>query len=215
MKYCLFLVFCVQFLPTYAQNPFIRVKKQILYDEVSTDTLENIEGVTALTIFQDDFDNTIWVSPEKQCVKMTTTSDKTYAGASSLRLTWDKVTGGCSWLGLGFGWNNWQSKDLGSIVDNAAIQMQVRSANGTFSNLPVAFALEDYAGTQAYYGFNKTLVKGDFTDTEWRTVTIPLSNFPFEEQDFDVFKVKQFMIQLEGDGDIFLDDIKIVKLPRP
>jgi hypothetical protein len=38
-----------------------------------------------------------------------------------------------------------------------------------------------------------------------------LSKFPFKAKDADVSKVKQLIIQLEADGDIYLDAIKIVK----
>ena len=98
-------------------------------------------------------------------------------------------------------------------VTDAAIQMQVKAVKGSFSNLPVAFAFEDYAGVQSYFGFNKTLVSGNFTDTTWQTVRIPLRNFPFERNNADMSKIKQFMVQLEGDGDIYLDDIRIVRIP--
>ena len=36
--------------------------------------------------------------------------------------------------------------------------------------------------------------------------------FSFEKSDFNIESVKQFMIQLEGDGDIYLDNIKFIKL---
>jgi hypothetical protein len=92
--------------------------------------------------------------------------------------------------------------------------MKVKSVKGSFSNLPVAFAIEDYTGVQSYYGFNSSLASGLFNDQTWTTVTIPLKNFPFERNDADLGKVKQFMIQLEGDGDIYLDDIRIVSLVK-
>ena len=65
---------------------------------------------------------------------------------------------------------------------------------------------------QSYYGFQKPLASGTFNDKTWTTVTIPLSNFDFKKSDFNIESVKQFMIQLEGDGDIYLDNIKFIKL---
>ena len=53
---------------------------------------------------------------------------------------------------------------------------------------------------------------GEFTDSTWTTVLIPLSKFPFEAKDFDLERVKQFIIQLEGDGNIYLDEIKFIKI---
>lgn len=196
------------------QQAFVQFKTQELYEEIDRNKPENIDGFTALTIFGDDLDNTVWASPEKNCVTLAQQNIQLYKGNGALHVKWDKITGGCTWIGIGFGWNNWQPKDMSGLSDDTAIQLQVRSVSGTFSNLPVAFALEDYTGTQAFCGFNKTMVTSDFNDTEWRTVTIPLRKFPFLEKDFDDSKVKQFIIQLEADGDIYLDNICLVKLEK-
>ena len=214
MKKILFLLLCAN--AVFAQKTaFVQVKTQELYAEPTTETEPNINGFKEVIVFDNDMDNTVWVSPEKQCVTLSKEYAQTYSGNAALHVKWDKVMGGCKWLGIGFGWNNWQPKDMLDVVNEAALQFQVKSVKGTFSNLPVAFAFEDYSGVQSYYGFNKTLVAGDFTATEWRTVTVPLRNFPFENNDADLAKVKQFIIQLEGDGDIYLDDIRIVPIARP
>ena len=97
------------------------------------------------------------------------------------------------------------------ITQSAAVQLQIKSAKGSFSNLPVAFAFEDYQGTQIYAGFEKSMVKTLFTDTAWTTVTIPLTKFRFDRADFNAEQVKQFIIQWEADGDIYLDDIKLIR----
>jgi hypothetical protein len=202
--------------PLFAQKTaFVQVKTQELYAETPITTDLSINGFKETIVFDNDMDNTVWVSPEKQCVTMTKEYAQTYSGNAALHIKWDKIAGGCKWIGIGFGWNNWQPKDMIDVINDAALQFQVKSVKGRFSNLPVAFAFEDYSGVQSYFGFNKTLVAGDFTATEWRTVTVPLRSFPFENNDADLSKVKQFMIQLEGDGDIYLDDIRIVPLARP
>ncbi len=215
-KTILFLLFCATTTSIFAQKTaFIQAKTQELYDEMPAETEQGINGFKELVVFGDDYDNTVWVSPEKQCVTLEKENVQTYEGKGALHVKWDKVTGGCKWIGIGFGWNNWQPKDMGEVVATCALQFKVKAAKGSFSNLPVAFAFEDYTGVQSYYGFNKTLVAGDFNDKEWRTVTVPLSNFPFEGNDADISKIKQFIMQLEGDGDIYLDDIRIVSIPRP
>ncbi len=170
-----------------------------------------IDGFTATTIFDESIDKSFWVSPETQCVTAEKESQNTLSGTTALHIKWDKITGGCDWIGIGFGWNNWQPKDISQILDQASIEFYVKSAHGTFKNLPVAFALEDYTGVQSYYGFTPELVDGDFREDVWRKVSIPLSLFPFDQKDGDPSLVKQFMIQLEGDGDIYLDKINIVR----
>lgn len=191
---------------------FMAIQSKSLYDATSSNDANEIDGFKALYIFKDDFDKSVWVSPETQCVTMSAESKNVFADKSALHVKWDKIKGGCKWIGIGFGWNNWVAKDMLDIADNCAVQMQVKAAKGSFSNLPVAFAFEDYGGVQTYYGFQKPLASGTFNEQTWTTVTIPLSNFDFKKGDFNLESVKQFMIQLEGDGDIYLDNIKFIRL---
>lgn len=189
----------------------MQLKPMALYDQMPMEDTNAILGFKAVAIYANTFDNTVWSSPEKQCVSLSKENKIVYEGTEALHVKWDKITGGCNWIGIGFGWNNWQAKDITEIVEVASIQMKFRSVQGSFKNFPVAFALEDYTGVQTYYGFNASLASGVFTDNAWTTVTIPLSKFPFKAKDADVSKVKQLIIQLEADGDIYLDAIKIVR----
>ena len=197
-----------------SKNSIVQMQSKELYDTPELVDSTSINGFKNSLIYADDLSNEIWVSPEKQCVTMEKNSQVVFLGEASLHFKWDKVTNGCKWIGLGFGWSNWQPKDMNEVVGESAIQMKVKSVKGAFSNLPVAFAIEDYTGVQSYYGFNSSLASGLFNDQTWTTVTIPLKNFPFERNDADLGKVKQFMIQLEGDGDIYLDDIRIISLVK-
>ena len=194
-----------------ACRPFVHVQQRALYDVGSTNSLNEINGFNALQIFQDDYDNSVWVSPEKQCIQLERVSLPLYAGQGALHVKWDKVSGGCTWLGTGFGWNNWLPKDMLDIIREAAVQIHIKSAKGSFYNLPVAFAFEDYQGTQIFAGFEKSMTNASFTDSTWTSVTIPLSKFRFDRSDFNAEQVKQFIIQWEGEGDIYLDDIKLIR----
>ena len=210
-NHILFLFFaCSMFL--FSCKSYVSIQQKSLYDADVKSDVEEIDGFKAVYIFKDDFDKSVWVSPETQCVVMQSETKNIFADKSALHVKWDKIKGGCKWIGIGFGWNNWVAKDMMDIADNCAVQMQVKSAKGSFTNLPVAFAFEDYGGVQSSYGFQKPLASGAFNDKTWTTVTIPLSNFDFKKSDFNIESVKQFMIQLEGDGDIYLDNIKFIKL---
>ncbi len=187
----------------------LRLSDQKLYAIETPEDTNAIGDFKATVIFDEVIDKSFWVSPETQCVTAEKTTE-THSGETALHIKWDKISGGCDWIGMGFGWSNWQPKDLSQILSIAHIEFYVKSVHGSFKNLPVAFAIEDYTGVQSYYGFNYDLVDGEFTDDTWRKVTIPLSAFPFAQKNGDPTLVKQFMIQLEGDGDIYLDDIKIV-----
>ncbi len=189
----------------------VKMARQDLYAVDREVSATEINGFRATSIFDESMDKSFWVSPEKQCVTAQAENKMKYSGEKSLHLKWDKISGGCDWIGIGFGWNNWRPKDISQIIDIASIEFYVRSAHGSFRNLPVAFALEDYTGVQTYYGFNYDLVEGEFTEETWQKVRIPLSKFPFDEKGADPSLIKQFMIQLEGDGDIYLDNINIVR----
>lgn len=195
------------------RSGWVRPEVRNLYDSMPASNTASLNGFSELSIFSDYMDNSVWVSKEAACVRMAQESKNTFSGPGSLHLTWDKISGGCNWIGLGFGWNSWAPKDMNDVVDSAAIQMQIKSVKGSFSNLPVAFGLEDYAGGQAWYGFNRGLTNGTFNDSSWTAVTIPLKNFPFSANDVDLGKMKQLIIQLEGDGAIYLDNIHIIRYP--
>jgi hypothetical protein len=194
-----------------AGKSIVQVQQKGLYDNTVVNT-NDIEGFKAVYIFKDDFDKSVWVSPDPQCVTMNAETKNVFADNGALHVTWDKPKGGCKWIGIGFGWNNWAGKNMIDIADITAVQMQVKSVKGSFSNFPVAFAFEDYGGVQSYFGFQKQLASGTFNDSTWTSVTIPLSKFDFSKSDFNIENVKQFMIQLEGDGDIYLDNIKFIRL---
>jgi hypothetical protein len=54
------------------------------------------------------------------------------------------------------------------------------------------------------------MAPGGFNDSQWTQLVLPLRAFPFRENDADNSKIKQLIIQLEGDGDIYLDRIRII-----
>ena len=202
-------LFCVHCLSC---NTVMNIQKKDLYDTSLSNDANEIDGFKAIYIFKDDMDKSVWASPETQCVEMKSEIKNVYADNGALHIKWDKIKGGCKWIGIGFGWNNWMSKNMIDISESTAVQMQVKSVSGSFSNLPVAFAFEDYGGVQTYFGFQKKLAAGNFNDTSWTSVTIPLSNFDFKKNDFNIENVKQFIIQLEGDGNVYLDNIKFIRL---
>jgi hypothetical protein len=197
-----------------ACNSVLEVQQKALYDDPLTAADTVLGGFKASAIFKDDYDKSVWVSPEVQCVQMASEKVVFKEGNASLKVNWDKIKGNCKWIGIGFGWNNWMAKDMSDIAEEAAVSFSVKSVKGNFKNLPVAFAFEDYSGVQCYYGFRQDMAPNGFNDSAWTSVVIPLEKFNFKSKDFDLEKVKQFIIQLEGDGAVYIDDIKIISFPR-
>jgi hypothetical protein len=197
-----------------ACKPVMEVQQKALYDNAFTVEDTALGDFKASAIFKDDYDKSVWVSPEVQCVQMASEKVVFKEGNASLKVNWDKIKGNCKWIGVGFGWNNWMAKDMSDIADEAAVSLSVKAVSGNFKNLPVAFAFEDYSGVQCYYGFRQEMAPAGFNDSTWTSVVIPLEKFNFKARDFDTEKVKQFIIQLEGDGAVYIDDIKIISFPR-
>lgn len=193
---------------------WVKMEPQGLYDlESPTDTFA-CNGFKSVNIYSDDTGSEVWVSKETHCVTLERVSKPVTEGSYALHIKWDKVTGGCAWIGMGFGWEDWQAKDMSGLLYDASVQLKVRAVKGSFSNLPVAFAFEDYTGVQTYCGFNAKQASGRFTDQAWTTVTIPLADFPFIRNGAELSKIKQFMIQLEGAGDVYVDDIRLIPHSR-
>ncbi len=182
-------------------------QRQGLYDYYEKDLTASINGFTQLTIFENQMSDEVWSTEGRECVDLTINQDTkdTY-----LKLKWNKDQESCDWVGIGFGWDFWSSKDMGQILACAAIEMEIRSKDKVLTNLPWAFCLEDYAGGQAWTGFNKSFAPEGQISKEWTKVIIPLSAFPFEAFDCDPGNIKQLMIQLFAQDAVEINAIRIV-----
>lgn len=213
-KLIIFLLLFAQLGNIFAQKSVISLQKANLYEDNSQKETANINGFTALDLFHEDIDNSVWVSPEKQCIKMELYKELAQDGKYSIHLTWDKSVEGCKWIGMGFGWNAWEPKELSLVSEIGAIQFYVRSFKDTLKSLPWAIALEDYSGVQAYTGFSKDYLESPITADKWTRVQIPIKRFPIEAFDLDLTLIKQFIIQLDGEGEVLVDNFSIVALPQ-
>jgi len=171
---------------------------------------QGIGNFYALNIYDDNITSEIWFSENQKCLDVSVAKDVYYSGNSSLLLKWNKNADNCGWTGIGFGWDGWAPKDLSQIIDVAAIQLKVKSVKGPLGGLPLAAALEDYSGEQAWLGFSRNTIQGMITDTAWTTVILPLSQFDWNKDQASPFNIKQFVIQFESQGAIYVDEIKIV-----
>ncbi|MEK0420419.1 MAG: hypothetical protein EBV15_00230 [Bacteroidetes bacterium] len=190
----------------------LRFKKQQLYDESNGSVPAQIGGFSALGVFDESMGSEVWFSKEKACVSVSKSDRLPYTGQFCLHAQWDKIAGGCKWIGMGIGWDNWQPKDISSIVDSAAIQIMLRSETDTLKTLPLALALEDYTGAQCFIGFSPRYLMGNkIMPGGWTAAIIPLSEFPFERFNASAAMIKQFIIQFEADGNVYMDDIRLIR----
>ncbi|GAB5556760.1 MAG: hypothetical protein SchgKO_09730 [Schleiferiaceae bacterium] len=162
-------------------------------------------------IYADYMTSEIWFTKSDPCLSVNTTESAAYQGELGLHLKWDKNAIGCPWLGMGFGWDNWTGKDLSEIKNTGAIEFYVRMLEGSRPSLPWAMALEDFSGSQAWLGVSANAVKAEAITTEWTRIELPLSEFNWDEQDADAGNIKQILIQFEADGELFMDEIRLVE----
>ena len=166
----------------------------------------NIRGFNQLTIFEESLGD-FWTSENATCIsgKLVDSEEK-----KILHVEWNKDQNGCDWVGMGFGWSGWSGKDLSYVLDTLAIELIVRSTGDDFTNIPWAFCLEDYSGGQAWLGYNTSFLKDETISKEWTKVLVPLSLFPFEDDDVDASNIKQLLIQTFAEGEIEIESIKLV-----
>lgn len=166
----------------------------------------NVRGYTQLDIF-DGSTADFWTSEGRQCIQAELSSSEQ---SNTLNLEWNQGAENCDWVGMGFGWDGWTAKDLAYVVDTLAIELITRTSKGETNNIPWAFCLEDYAGGQAWLGFQRKFLKAEVIDENWQKVEIPLSLFPFEQFQVDASNIKQLLIQVFGDGQLEIQSIKLI-----
>ena len=188
----------------------VSLKPTTLFDAPS-DTAEpaHIENFYALTVLKDKLNSEVWFTPNVNCIEVENSPITKYAGTSAIHLKWDKQEGGCDWIGMGIGWDGWAPKDLSMIMNKAAIQFKAYTDGGKIVSLPLAAAMEDYGGKQAWIGFAaKYIVHNDGED--WATITLPLNDFGWDEFGADETNVKQMIIQFEAAGNVYFDEMTVV-----
>jgi hypothetical protein len=160
-------------------------------------------------IFHDVMTSEFWTSTA-ECLYADAIPEAGYNSPVGIYVKWDRLTFGCPWQGIGFGWDNWTGKDLSEIKNEAAIEFYVRMPKGERKSLPWAAGLEDFTGAQAWLGLNPNTQMADKITEEWSRVVLPLSEFNWNEQNADPGNIKQLIIQMDAEGEIYIDEIRIV-----
>lgn len=204
-KLLIFVAFWILVLPA-----CVGFKSNTMFDQ-SADKPEppHIENFYALTVLKDKLNSEVWFTPNVECIKVTNSESQKFEGTSALHLKWDKQEGGCDWIGMGIGWDGWAPKDFSMIMNKAAIQFKAYSEGGRIKALPLAAAMEDYGGKQAWIGFASKYISYQ-PNEDWATITLPIGDFGWQEFGADETNVKQMIIQFEAAGDVYFDDIKVV-----
>ena len=192
----------------------IQIKDASLYDGVEVEPIppkpEKIELAVEPEIFAEDATNFWTPEDDGDCTVGEVTSEVVHSGERALAISWNRDPKACKWAGFGLGWDDWAGKDLTDVYDHAAIQMYIRSKEGTMFGLPIVLTLEDYSGNMAWSYTGNKYFERYFIDEEWQAVTVPLNTFDLEEDGLDLGNIKQLMFELQQAGSIYIDDIELV-----
>jgi hypothetical protein len=184
----------------------VQFKKVNLYDGPVKEQY-NIRGFSQLVLFDENLVD-YWSAENKSCLSYKIIPDN--SEVSILQVQWNADQSECDWVGMGFGWDGWKGKDMGYVRDTLALELVVRASEGTVSNIPWAFAFEDYAGSQAWLGYKSAFLQSETITTEWSRVVVPVELFPFDQYGVNVTNIKQLIIQVFASGVLEIASIKLV-----
>lgn len=161
------------------------------------------------TIFYDDTRD-VWGLEKDECKNVHVTEEVVHSGERAIKMKWDRNTPGCTWSGIGIGWDGYVGKDLSSIYDHAAIAFYARSIEGRMFSLPFVLTLEDYSGGMGFcYTSNKYFERTAIDET-WQRVIVPLSDFDIESENLDPTNIKQLQIEFQQSGAVYIDNIELI-----
>jgi hypothetical protein len=189
----IFLVGCVQFQPigVYDIVPEINSEQQerIFFDETKGLLWTNLANCGELSVVRKE-DNNV------------------------LLLDWNKVD--CDWVGFGNSWSAFVADDISEIYQSSAITFKIKAVGSPQNSVAFVIGLDDYAGGSSYVFTHSNLYadKLVISNDEWTTYYMPLWDYDFSEAGVDPYGIKQMVIQLEGSGKVFLDDIQVIPFTK-
>ncbi len=178
-----------------------------LYD--SKELLSSYDSFEPKTIFTDSRQDGLWGMQNSPCKNIQYDTSHSVIGKDHLHIQW-KQSSECKYLGMGFKWDNYKSKNLLPIVKECAIEMMIKVEEGELTKIPMFFALTDYSGKQCMSKINILDIEGGVIDTTWRKVLIPLPSFNHEKKQVNLSNIKELRLEFQREGDIHLDRIRIV-----
>jgi hypothetical protein len=163
-----------------------------------------------IQIFDDAFiNNNVWGLISDECQKIELTNTEYSEGNKSLHVRWDTRIGNCKLTSFGVSWNKWNPVDLTSVKDAIAFQFDLKMASGSASTLPFFIGFEDYERAKTFVNLKSEFVEGGQYTADWKQVTVPVSAIPAK---VDIKRIKQLYFNLEGAGEVYIDNLKMVKL---
>lgn len=179
-----------------------------LYDEVPAEE-DPWSGFVYSEIFTDSEDTQVFGLKEVPCRSFKAVKEGSYSGKDHLHLRWDKSEG-CNYVGMGFKWRDFGGKDLSGVYLEGAIELMVRVDEGFLTKVPMFFSFQDYGGKRCVSKMSILDMEGGGIGQDWTRVRIPLQAFRPERNGVNMANIKELRIEFQGQGDVHVDDIRIV-----
>ena len=184
-----------------------------MQDVALYDVVEPKEDVWASFGYKDIFTNSRETRAqgmkENACKSFQVVSEGSHSGEDHLHLQWDQSKG-CKYIGMGFLWKDYRGKDLSGIYENAAIELYMRVDSGWVTAVPMFFVLSDYTGRHCRSKVNILDIEGGRIGTSWTRVRVPLQSFRPERKGVNLSNIKELRIEFQRQGDVHVDDIRVV-----
>ena len=163
-----------------------------------------------IQVFEDAFiNNNGWGLINDQCQTIELNDNESSTGQKSIYAKWDANAENCSLTSFGVSWNKWHPVDLTTVRQNAAIQFDIKIMSGDLNSFRFKVGFEDYERVKSFANLDaKFTDRGKFTN-DWTKVVIPLSAVSDE---IDYARIKQMYFDLEGAGEVYVDNIKLIPL---
>lgn len=164
-----------------------------------------------IQLFGDDFiNNNGWGIHTDHCQSIELTTATSSEGSKAIHATWDDSKEDCYMVALGVSWNNWFRTDLSEAMENTFLEIDVKNDDiNSLNELSVKIGFEDYERRLSLVPLDdQFLDNGSFIKGQWQTLRIPLSAI---DGDADYTILKQMVVQMEKAGEIYLDNIRLVR----
>ena len=163
-----------------------------------------------IQIMDDAFiNNNSWGLISDKCQTIELSDKESSEGKKSLYVKWDNNVENCKLTSFGVSWNKWHPIDMSTVRQNAAIQFDIKILSKNLDKGIIKVGFEDYDRTKSFVDLEPKFTKGGQFTSDWTKVTIPLSAVSTEA---DYTKIKQMYFDLEGIGEVLIDNIQIIPL---
>ena len=117
----------------------------------------------------------------------------------------------CDWNEFGLSWNSWERTDISGFYKKAALQFYVKSEGATDS-LKTLVSIHDYNGHKGEIALDTKHLDSKSFNGEWQSVTIPLEEFGFVENEIDPKIMREIKFRVNKGIKFHLDQIQFIEL---